>query len=69
LSPGTQIVPVAIARVKQRYPGLRLGLEIDPSRQLTGSALYSYSKGVATWDWTQSFGFSSGNYSCTIVHN
>jgi DNA-binding transcriptional LysR family regulator len=42
LSPGTQIVPVAIARVKQRYPGLRLGLEIDPSRQLVQRLLQGH---------------------------
>jgi DNA-binding transcriptional LysR family regulator len=34
LTPGTHIVPTAIARVKQRYPRLLLGIEIDPSRQL-----------------------------------
>ncbi|MFL6601842.1 MAG: LysR family transcriptional regulator [Steroidobacteraceae bacterium] len=34
LSPGSHLVPMAIARVKQRYPGILLSIEIDPSRQL-----------------------------------
>jgi DNA-binding transcriptional LysR family regulator len=42
LSPGTHIVPMAIARVKQRYPGLLLGMEIDPSRQLVHRLLQGH---------------------------
>jgi DNA-binding transcriptional LysR family regulator len=34
LGPGTHIVPMAIARVKQCYPRLLVGMEIDPSREL-----------------------------------
>lgn len=34
LGPSTHIVPMAIARVKQRYPSLLVGMEIDPSREL-----------------------------------
>jgi hypothetical protein len=34
------------------------------------SSSYSYSSGIARWDWNQEFNFSNGiNYSCTIVHN
>ncbi len=42
LSPGTHIVPMAIAKVKQRYPGLLLGIEIDPSRQLVQRLLQGH---------------------------
>jgi DNA-binding transcriptional LysR family regulator len=42
LSPGTHIVPMAIARVKQRYPGLLIGMEIDPSRQLVQRLLQGH---------------------------
>lgn len=42
LSPGTHIVPMAIARVKQRYPDLILGMEIDPSRQLVQRLLENH---------------------------
>jgi DNA-binding transcriptional LysR family regulator len=34
LNPGTNLVPAAVARLKQRYPGLQVCIEIDPSRQL-----------------------------------
>ena len=33
------------------------------------TAGYSYASGVAAWEWSTQFGFSSGNVSCTIVHN
>jgi len=42
LSPGTHIVPTAIARVKQRYPGLLLGMEVDASRQLVQRLLQGH---------------------------
>jgi DNA-binding transcriptional LysR family regulator len=42
LSPGTHIVPIAIARVKQCYPHLILGMEIDPSRQLVQRLLQGH---------------------------
>jgi DNA-binding transcriptional LysR family regulator len=42
LSPGTHIVPMAIARVKQRYPGVLLCVEIDPSRQLVQRLLQGH---------------------------
>lgn len=42
LSPGTHIVPTAIARVKQRYPGLLLGMEVDASRQLVQKLLQGH---------------------------
>lgn len=34
-----------------------------------GSAAYSYGDGQAGWDWNTPFGFKSGSYSCTIVHD
>jgi DNA-binding transcriptional LysR family regulator len=34
LSAGTNLVPLAVARMKQRYPGILISIEIDPSRQL-----------------------------------
>jgi DNA-binding transcriptional LysR family regulator len=34
LNPGTNLVPLAVARLKQRYPGILISIEIDPSRQL-----------------------------------
>jgi hypothetical protein len=34
----------------------------------TTPSTYTYSGGQATWNWTTQFGFSSGNYSCSIVH-
>jgi DNA-binding transcriptional LysR family regulator len=34
LNPGTNLVPLAVARMKQRYPGILICIEIDPSRQL-----------------------------------
>jgi DNA-binding transcriptional LysR family regulator len=42
LSPGTHIVPMAVARVKQRYPGILLSIEIDPSRQLVQRLLQGH---------------------------
>jgi DNA-binding transcriptional LysR family regulator len=37
--PGTNLVPLAIARVKQRYPDTVVHVEIDPSRELVGRLL------------------------------
>jgi DNA-binding transcriptional LysR family regulator len=34
LHPGTNLVPLAVARMKLRYPGILIGIEIDPSRTL-----------------------------------
>jgi DNA-binding transcriptional LysR family regulator len=34
LNPGINLVPLAVARMKQRYPGILICIEIDPSRQL-----------------------------------
>jgi DNA-binding transcriptional LysR family regulator len=34
LNPGTNLVPLAVARMKQRYPGILISIEIDPSRPL-----------------------------------
>ena len=42
LSPGTNIVPLAIARVKQQYPGLLLGIEIDTNTQLVQRLLQGH---------------------------
>ena len=42
LGPGTHIVPMAIARVKQRYPGLLVGAEIDPGRELVQRLLQGH---------------------------
>jgi DNA-binding transcriptional LysR family regulator len=42
LNPGTNIVPLAIARLKQRYPGLLLGVEINPSTQLVQKLLQGH---------------------------
>ena len=42
MSAGMHIVPLAIARVKQQYPGLLLGMEIDPSRQLVQRLLQGH---------------------------
>ena len=42
LGPGMHIVPMAIARVKQRYPGLLVGMEIDPSRALVQRLLQGH---------------------------
>ncbi len=37
--PGTHIVPLAIARVKERYPDTLVHVEINPSRELVGGLL------------------------------
>lgn len=37
--PGTNLVPLAIARVKERYPDTVVHVEIDPSRELVGRLL------------------------------
>jgi DNA-binding transcriptional LysR family regulator len=37
--PGTNLVPLAIARVKERYPDTVIHVEIDPSRDLVGRLL------------------------------
>lgn len=42
LSPGSHIVPMAIARVKQRYPGIVLSIEIEPSKQLVQRLLQGH---------------------------
>jgi len=42
MSAGMHIVPLAIARVKQQYPGLLLGMEIDPSTQLVKRLLQGH---------------------------
>ena len=42
VSPGTNIVPLAIARVKQQYPGLLLGIEIDTNTQLVQRLLQGH---------------------------
>jgi DNA-binding transcriptional LysR family regulator len=34
VDPGTKLVPAAINRMKQRYPGVLICVEIDPSKQL-----------------------------------
>jgi DNA-binding transcriptional LysR family regulator len=34
LNPGTNLVPIAVARMKQRYPSILVYVEIDSSRQL-----------------------------------
>jgi DNA-binding transcriptional LysR family regulator len=34
LNPGINLVPLAVARMKERYPGILISIEIDPSRQL-----------------------------------
>jgi DNA-binding transcriptional LysR family regulator len=34
LNPGTNLVPQAVVRMKQRYPGIHVSIEIDPSRDL-----------------------------------
>ena len=34
LSPGTNLVPMAVLNMKQRYPGVLTGIEIGPSRTL-----------------------------------
>ncbi|MHB8812120.1 MAG: LysR family transcriptional regulator [Steroidobacteraceae bacterium] len=34
IEPGTNLVPLAIAKMKQRYPGTLVHVEVDPSRQL-----------------------------------
>ena len=34
MEPGTNLVPAAVARLNQRYPGLLVTIELDPSRQL-----------------------------------
>lgn len=34
LNPGTNLVPLAVARMKQRYPDVLISIEIDPSRPL-----------------------------------
>jgi DNA-binding transcriptional LysR family regulator len=42
LGPGTHIVPMAIARVKQRYPGLLVGTEINSNRELVQKLLQGH---------------------------
>jgi DNA-binding transcriptional LysR family regulator len=39
LSPGTNLVPKAIVRMKQRYPGILASVEIGPSRELVRKLL------------------------------
>jgi DNA-binding transcriptional LysR family regulator len=34
VNPGTKLVPAAINRMKQHYPGVLISVEIDPSKQL-----------------------------------
>jgi DNA-binding transcriptional LysR family regulator len=42
LNPGTHIVPLAVARVKQQYPSLLLGIEIHPNTQLVQRLLQGH---------------------------
>ena len=39
LNPGTNLVPMAIVRMKQRYPGILASVEIGPSRELVRKLL------------------------------
>lgn len=39
LNPGTNLVPMSVARVKQRYPGIVAYIEIDSSRKLVEKLL------------------------------
>jgi len=42
VNPGTNLVPAAISRMKQRYPGVLICVELDPSRQLIESLLQGH---------------------------
>jgi DNA-binding transcriptional LysR family regulator len=39
LSPSTNLVPLTIAQMKQRYPDIAISIEVDPSRQLVQGLL------------------------------
>jgi DNA-binding transcriptional LysR family regulator len=42
VNPGTKLVPAAISRMKQRYPGVLIGVELDPSRELVERLLQGH---------------------------
>ena len=42
MNPGTHLVPMAVARMKQRYPGSIVSIEVDPSRQLVQRLLQGH---------------------------
>jgi len=42
VNPGTTLVPEAIRRMKQRYPGVLISVELDPSRQLVERLLQGH---------------------------
>ncbi len=42
LNPGTNLVPAAVALMKQRYPGVVVSVEIDPSRPLVQRLLQGH---------------------------
>lgn len=42
VDPGTNLVPLAIAKIKQRYPDTLVHIEVDPSRQLVQRLLQGH---------------------------
>jgi DNA-binding transcriptional LysR family regulator len=42
VNPGTNLVPAAISKMKQRHPGVLINVELDPSRQLVERLLQGH---------------------------
>jgi DNA-binding transcriptional LysR family regulator len=53
LSPGTNLVPLAVTRVKQQHPGLLISIEIDSSKPLVEKLLQGELDMLVArvWDW------------------
>jgi hypothetical protein len=50
MNPGTNLIPMAVARVKQQHPAIHISVEVDSSKPLVGRLLSE----PHAWDPTES---------------